>query len=184
MAVGNKLVKAIFSDGNLVITDYTDVTTAPITEQTVEVTLPGGAAELPVTVLGDYNPSTPATNPMTITPADVTAGATSFGDGVYRIHIEQETTISGTPYTLTFDERILYIPEIDNCILEKTDSYLQASCKNCKSDKALTLLQELVVVRQAAQLDLNLARYTAADKKVTLLTNLCAGSTCTCVCGC
>lgn len=177
-----KPIQISFVSGNLVIQDYQNFTVSAATaDVVVKITLPGGTEEVTVTDLGGSYTQHQNATPMTITPAAVTAGATSFLDGVYRINVTQALT-SGDP--LVTDIRVLYIPEIDACILKKTDSYLQASCNNCKSAKTLNLLQELVVVRQAAQLDINLSRFTAAAKKVTLLTNLCTGSSCACVCGC
>lgn len=178
-----KPIQISFVSGNLVIQDYQNFTVSAATEDVVvKITLPG-AEEVTVagTDLGESYTQRQNLIPMTITPSAVTEGATSFPDGVYRINVSHLLTDTST---LTTDIRVLYIPEIDACILKKTDSYLQASCNNCKSKKTLNLLQELVVVRQAAQLDINLSRFAAAAKKVTLLTNLCTGASCACVCGC
>ena len=83
-----------------------------------------------------------------------------------------------------FDERILHIPKIDEGISTKLDAYLKGICDKCKNGNLLDTLQELVSIRQGAQLDLNASRFTAAAKKVTLMSNIVAGTGCDCLCGC
>jgi hypothetical protein len=174
-----KPVKIDFYDKQIRVQDYTNFTTYPATSQTVTVTLPGAVAvNVTSKDLGFYQLSSNA-NPMLIKPTVFGVGA--FPDGVYRVAITQ---VNNRSMPLEADEQFLYIPAIDACILKKTDTYLRSSCNNCKSDANLKLLQELVVIRQAAQLDLNLGQYSAAASKVILLTNLCTGASCKCICGC
>ena len=148
----------------------------------VFITIPGATEEsLTVGNLGSYNASSPSTAPLTVEPADVTTETGStFRDGVYRFRVTY--VIGDTSHS--FDERILHVPRIDNCIAKKLDEYLAKLCDKCQNDNLLRQLQELVVLRQGAQLDINAGRFTAADKKVTLMSNICTGSSCTCVCGC
>lgn len=173
-----KPVRIYFENHNLRVQDFTDFTEHPANSQTVKLTVPGMTAQV-ITDLGFYTLTNTDTNPMEITPAAANAGV-SFPDGVYRLEITQYSNSD----TLEVDTRLLYIPEIDNCILNKTDTYLRSSCENCKSSAVLNLLQELVIIRQAAQLDINLQQYEEASLKVNLLTNLCTGASCTCICGC
>ena len=175
-----KPVKIDFFNGQLRVKDYTNFTTYPASTQTVTVTLPGAATGVVATNLSYYVLGETA-NPMLMKPASVGLTGTVFPDGLYRVEIDQVNIDNSI---LEADERFLYIPAIDECILKKTDSYLQSTCKNCQGDAALTLLQELVVLRQAAFLDVNFGRFAEAALKVNLLTNLCTGASCTCICGC
>tara|TARA_R110000787_G_scaffold219016_1_gene327717 strand:+ start:150 stop:692 length:543 start_codon:yes stop_codon:yes gene_type:complete len=176
-----KLVKIEFVSGVLRVQDYTNFFTYPHSAQTVAVTLPGATTSVSLSgsQLGYYVVGSNK-NPMLIQP-ETFSGVAVFPDGVYRVQITQ---ISLNNLALNADERLLYIPVIDACILKKTDTYLRSSCDNCKSDSSLKLLQELVIIRQAAQLDINLGQYSAAAAKVILLTNLCTGASCKCICGC
>ena len=174
-----KPVRIYFEKKNLYIQDFTDFTEHAATSQTVKLTVPGRTVQA-ITDLGFYTTTNADTNPMEITPAAANAGV-SFPDGVYRLEITQYTN---TNTVLEVDAWLLFIPEIDKCILKKTDAYLRSSCENCKSSAVLNLLQELVIIRQAAQLNINAQQYEEASLKVKLLTNLCTGSSCTCICGC
>lgn len=104
----------------------------------------------------------------------------SFPDGVYRIQVD--FNIGDDAYT--FDEYFLITAALDDCISTKLETYLASSCNKCKSTKQLQTLQELVSLRQGAQLDINRNRITAAEEKMTLMSNICTGSSCTCICGC
>jgi hypothetical protein len=176
-----KPVKVFFSSNQrlLVVNDHTNFTVNPYSSQTVAITTPGETIAVTPTSLGNYV-NGQNNNPMNISPSSIGLGD-KFLDGIYRVAIKLTTTSFAV---LEVDERILFIPAIDACILKKTDTYLRSSCDNCKSDANLKLLQELVVIRQAAQLDLNLGQYAAAAQKVTLLSNLCTGASCKCICGC
>jgi len=175
-----KPVKVYFSKDILFVEDFTDFSVYNASNQVVKLTLPGAVEATTITNLGFYVTSSTDLNPMRITSASAGAGDV-FPDGIYRLEITQ---ITSTGVVLSTDEYLLYIPAIDKCILKKTDNYLRSSCDNCKSDSVLKLLQELVIIRQAVRLDLNLGQYAAAAQKVTLLTNLCTGSSCKCICGC
>lgn len=129
----------------------------------------------------DYLLDQPWSRPITIAPGDVDLiTTTTYPDGVYRFRVD--FNLSSTAYA--FDEYLLHVPAIDKCINEKLDTYLASTCDKCKETKQLNTLQELVVLRQGAQLDINANRITAAEKKVTLMSNICTGSSCTCICGC
>lgn len=136
--------------------------------------------------LGSYDAANPHSFTLDIAPEDVAAEtATSFRDGIYRFRI---TYVIGAD-TYVFEEYFLHIPVIDACISEKLATYLKSMCDLCKEKKQLQTLQELVTIRQGVLLDLGLAspsdaRITSANEKVTLLTNICEGTGCTCVCGC
>ena len=174
-----KPVRIYFEKNILYVQDFTDFSVNNAQSQSVHLTVPGKAAIL-VTDLGFYGTTNSNNNPMKITPASANAGEV-FPDGVYRLKINQYTN---TNILLEVDERFLFMPEIDKCILKKTDKYLRSSCDNCKSTTALNLLQELVIIRQAAQLNINNQQYEEAALKIKLLTNLCTGGSCTCICGC
>ena len=182
MAVA-KLVKIDFQNSiTLRIQDYTNFDVYVGSAQTVTITLPGEVSGQEPSSLGSYQLNN-TLNPMLIKPESLGLSAgLDFPDGVYRVQITQLS--SNTAVVLETDEHFLFLNSIDKCILQKTDKYLRSSCDNCKSDANLKLLQELVVIRQAAQLDLNLGQYAAATSKVTLLTNLCTGASCKCICGC
>ena len=149
----------------------------------VFVTIPGSTTEESLTVahLGSYNKNSPSTAPLTVEPADVSAETGStFRDGVYRFRITY--SIGGTVHT--FDERILHTPAIDECISTKLTEYLNLVCDKCQNDNLLRTIMELVSIRTGAQIDLDNGQVTAADKKVTLMSNICTGSSCRCICGC
>jgi len=157
------------------------------TNLTVKITVPGKDEETLLDdaansgSLGTYSFSNPWSFPLIVEPADVAAETGStFRDGVYRIRVDFD--ISSTNYA--FDERFLYIPVIDKCISDKLEAYLKSSCDKCKETQQLNTLQELVVLRQGAQLDINEGRYTEAANKVTYMSNICTGSSCACICGC
>jgi len=129
----------------------------------------------------NYVLAQPWGNPLEITPSKVPSITTStFPDGLYRFQVDY--SFGGTTYS--FDEYTLYLATIDTCISTKLDTYLASSCDKCKETQQLQTLQELVSLRTGAQLDVNAARYTAAERKVTLMSNICTGSSCTCICGC
>ena len=131
--------------------------------------------------LGDYSLINPWSYPLIVEPADVTAETGStFRDGLYKLSVEFD--IDSTTYA--FFEYYLHIPEIDACIAKKLDDYIASSCTKCKEKKQLVTLQELVVLRQGAQLDINEGRYTEAANKVTYMSNICTGTGCSCICGC
>lgn len=131
--------------------------------------------------LGDYSLVNPWSYPLIVEPADVASETGStFRDGVYQFHLEYD--IDATTYV--YDEYFLYVPEIDACINEKLDNYIASSCTKCKESQQLVTLQELVVLRQGAQLDINAGRYTEAANKVTYMSNICTGTGCSCICGC
>ena len=174
-----KPVRIYFEKIVLYVQDFTDFNEHNAQSQTVTLTVPGEDPQV-ITDLGFYGTTNANTNPMKITPAAANAGDV-FVDGVYRLEIVQYTSNN---FIFEVDERLLYIPEIDSCILKKTDTYLRSSCDNCKSTAALNLLQELVIIRQAAQLNINNQQYEEAALKVKLLTNLCTGASCACICGC
>ena len=152
----------------------------------VKVTIPGATTEetLAAGIIGgsgDYTLNNPWSNPVKIEPADVTAETGStFRDGIYRFNVSY--AIGDDTYS--FDERILYIPIIDAAISTKLDAYLAGVCDKCANGGLLDTLQELVSLRQGAQLDLNAGRNTAAAKKVTLMSNISTGASCNCICGC
>lgn len=173
-----KPVRIYFEKDILKVQDYTDFTEFTAQSQSVTLTVPGKSPQL-ISDLGFYGTTNANNNPMEITPAAANAGVV-FPDGVYRLEIIQYSPGA----TLEVDERLLFMPAIDKCILKKTDKYLRSSCDNCKSTSALNLLQELVIIRQAAQLNINSGQFEEAALKVKLLTNLCTGSSCTCICGC
>ena len=148
-------------------------------------TTPGedGAAEQ--TILTDagytYYLSQAWSYPISIEPGEVpSVTGSTFPDGVYRIRVN--FSIGDDAYT--FDEYFLHTAAIDECISAKLEAYLASSCTKCKSTKQLNTLSELVVLRQGTQLDINQNRITAAEEKVTLMSNICTGSSCTCPCGC
>ena len=180
MATGYWRIK--FNAPNFELEDHLPSGTARGSLQ-VFITVPGADEEESLTPanLGSYDASNPSAAPLTVEPADVTAETGStFRDGVYRFRVTY--VIQGA--THVFDERILHVPVIDECIAKKLDDYLTKLCNKCQNDNLLRQLQELVVLRQGAQLDINAGRFTAAAKKVTLMSNICTGSSCTCVCGC
>ena len=156
------------------------------TSLVVKVTIPGATTEetLAAGIIGgsgDYTLNNPWSNPVKIEPADVTAETGStFRDGIYRFNVSY--AIGDDTYS--FDERILYIPIIDAAISTKLDAYLAGVCDKCANGGLLDTLQELVSLRQGAQLDLNAGRNTAAAKKVTLMSNISTGASCNCICGC
>ncbi len=136
--------------------------------------------------LGSYDVDNPHSFTLDIAPGDVSdETGTSFRDGIYRFKIVY--SIGSDQYT--FEEYFLHIPVIDKCISDKLETYLKSMCNLCKEKKQLQTLQELVTIRQGVLLDLGLAspsdaRVTSANEKITLLTNICKGTGCTCVCGC
>lgn len=156
------------------------------TSLVVKVTIPGATteetlADAIIGSAGDYALDNPWSNPLKIEPADVTAETGStFRDGIYRFNI---SFVIGS-VTYAFDERILHIPVIDAAISTKLDTYLAGVCDKCANGGLLDTLQELVSLRQGAQLDLNAGRNTAAVKKVTLMSNISTGASCNCICGC
>jgi hypothetical protein len=183
MATGYWRLKAV--SGNFQLFDHLPNATTRTT-LVVKVTIPGAATEetLAAGIIGgaeDYTLDNPWSNPVKIEPADVTAETGStFRDGIYRFNVSYD--IGGTVYS--FDERILYIPIIDAAISTKLDAYLAGVCDKCANGGLLDTLQELVSLRQGAQLDLNAGRNTAAAKKVTLMSNISTGASCNCICGC
>jgi hypothetical protein len=178
-------------EGNFELFDHLPIESAR-SSFTVKITIPGATtaevlldgadqAALNAKNIGTYALAAPATGTLLVEPGDVTAETGStFRDGVYRFEISYAA--GGTTYS--FDERILFVPVIDTCISTKLDAYLAAMCDKCTTHDKLKTLQELVSIRQGAQLDINAARYSAADKKVTLMSNICTGASCDCVCGC
>tara|TARA_R100001510_G_C7654366_1_gene213016 strand:+ start:213 stop:767 length:555 start_codon:yes stop_codon:yes gene_type:complete len=157
------------------------------TNLTVKITVPGTEEATLLDdaanagSLGTYSFTNPWSFPLTVEPADVsTETGSTFRDGVYRIRVDFD--ISATNYA--FDEHFLYIPVVDKCISDKLDAYLKSSCDKCADTEKLQTLQELVVLRQGAQLDINEGRYTEAANKVTYMSNICTGSSCACICGC
>lgn len=182
MATGYWRLKAV--SGNFQLFDHLPNATTR-TSLVVKVTIPGATEETLaagiIGSVGDYLLDNPWSNPLKIEPADVTAETGStFRDGVYRFNVSYD--IGGTVYE--FDERILYIPVIDAAISTKLDTYLAGVCDKCANGGLLDTLQELVSLRQGAQLDLNAGRNTAAAKKVTLMSNISTGASCNCICGC
>ena len=162
----------------------------------VKITVPGIAEEelypdvptftadqsgLDAANIGAYSLVNPWSYPLIVEPADVAAETGStFRDGVYRIRVDY--TVGAVVYN--FDEHFLHLPVADACISKKLDAYLASSCDKCKNKIQLNTLQELVAIRQGAQLDVNAGRITEAGLKTTLLCNICAGASCTCICGC
>ena len=176
--------KVNFVLGRFHLQDFTPVGTAR-TNLSVKITIPGALEEETLTGLtgstGDYDLSNPHSFPLKIEPVDVTAETGSlFRDGVYRFNVSFD--IGSTTYT--FDERILHIPVIDTAISMKLDAYLRDLCNKCSNADKLRTLQELVVLRQGAQLDINAERFAAAAEKVTLMSNISTGASCDCICGC
>lgn len=128
-----------------------------------------------------YYLSQPWSFPISINPGDVgSITTTTFPDGVYRLQVDYN--IGADAYE--FDEYFLITAKIDECISTKLETYLASSCHKCKSTQQLQTLQELVSLRQGAQLDINRNRITAAEEKLTLMSNICTGSGCSCICGC
>ena len=172
--------------GNFELLDHLPNGTARTVDSlVVKITIPGATTEETLASLigasGDYQLANPWSYPLKIEPADVVAETGStFRDGVYRLNVTY--AISAVDYN--FDERILHIPKIDEGISTKLDAYLKGICDKCKNGNLLDTLQELVSIRQGAQLDLNASRFTAAAKKVTLMSNIVAGTGCDCLCGC
>lgn len=172
---------------NFVLYDHLPNGTAR-TELDVKIQIPGATAyeDLTEADLGSYDVDNPHSYTLNIAPGDVAAEtATSFRDGIYRFKI---TYVIGAD-TYVFEEYFLHIPVIDKCISDKLETYLKSMCDLCKEKKQLQTLQELVTIRQGVLLDLGLAspsdaRVTSANEKITLLTNICKGTGCTCVCGC
>jgi len=182
MATGYWKINVV--NGNFELQDFTPVGTAR-TNLVVKLTIPGATEEETLTGLtgstGDYDVANPHSFPLKIEPADVTAETGStFRDGVYRFNVSFDITST----TYTFDERFLYIPKVDAAISTKLDAYLKDLCNKCSSADKLRTLQELVVLRQGAQLDINADRFTAAAEKATLMTNISTGASCDCICGC
>jgi hypothetical protein len=182
MATGYWKVNVV--NGNFELQDFTPISSTRVS-LVVKLTIPGASAEETLSGItgstGDYDPANPHSFPLKIEPADVTAETGStFRDGVYRFNVTFQ--ISGVTYT--FDQRILHLPVIDAAISTKLDAYLKDLCDKCNNTEKLRTLQELVVLRQGAQLDINAARYTAAAEKVTLMSNISTGASCTCICGC
>lgn len=179
--------KSIAGAVNFVLYDHLPNETAR-TGLDVRIKIPGKTAYefLTEADLGSYDAANPHSFTLDIAPGDVSdETGTSFRDGVYQFYIRY--TIGSDTYT--FEEYFLHIPVIDKCISDKLDTYLKSMCDLCKEKKQLQTLQELVVIRQGVLLDLGLAtppdaRVTSAKEKVTLLDNICKGSSCTCVCGC
>ena len=154
-------------------------------EETLIDTTGGADATEEQTLVTDagytYLLAQPWSQPFSIETGDVPSVTTStFPDGVYRFQVY--FNVSSTAYA--FDEYLLHVPAIDKCISDKLTTYLASACDKCKEKQQLVTLQELVVLRQGAQLDINANRITAAEKKVTLMSNICTGSSCTCICGC
>jgi hypothetical protein len=190
MATGYWRIKT-GKQGNFELLDHLPIESAR-SVLTVKITIPGAStaevlldaadqAAVNAKNIGTYALAAPATGTLLVEPADVVAETGStFRDGVYRFEI---SFVAGGA-TYSFDERILYVPAIDTCISTKLDTYLAAMCDKCTTHDKLSTLQELVSIRQGAQLDVNAERYTAADKKVTLMSNICTGASCDCVCGC
>jgi hypothetical protein len=182
MATGYWRLKAV--SGNFQLFDHLPNATTR-TSLVVKVTIPGATTEETLADIiggaGDYTLNNPWSNPVKIEPADVTAETGStFRDGIYRFNI---SFVIGSD-TYVFDERILYIPSIDAAISTKLDTYLAGVCDKCANGGLLDTLQELVSLRQGAQLDLNAGRNTAAARKVTLMSNISTGALCNCICGC
>ena len=175
--------------GDLVVKINTPGRHTVLQEETLVNTTPGAdtAAEqvlvdtFQTSVATTYYLANPWTSPIVVSAGMVPSITTStFPDGLYRLQVD--FNISSTAYT--FDEHFLYLASIDECISKKLDTYLASVCDKCKETKQLQTLQELVSLRTGAQLDVNAGRYTAAERKVTLMSNICTGSSCTCICGC
>lgn len=185
MATGYWRIKTV--DGNFHLFDHLPNSTARanltvrilcVGKYTQEVLLQDSAN---AGTLGTYSLTNPWSYPLIVEPADVTSETGStFRDGVYRLDVEYD--ISAVDYT--FSEYFLHIPVIDACIASKLADYIASSCTKCKEQKQLVTLQELVVLRQGAQLDINEGRYTEAANKVTYMSNICTGTGCSCICGC
>lgn len=158
------------------------------TSMNVYIQIPGqdDYETLTLADLGSYDTTNPHSFTIDIAPGDVSdETGTSFRDGIYRFKVVY--SFGGDTYT--YEEYYLFIPVIDKCISDKLETYLKSSCDLCKEKKQLQTLQELVVIRQGVVLDLGLknppdARVTSANEKITLLSNICKGNSCTCVCGC
>ena len=162
---------------------------------TVKITVPGLTEEALLTAadqsaltakgIGLYTLAIPSRDPLIVEPGDVTAETGStFRDGVYKFYVSFTATVSGSATSHVFEEHVLYTPVIDAAISTKLDAYLASSCDKCKNTKQLNTLQELVSLRQGTQLDINAGRITEAGLKVTLMSNISTGASCTCVCGC
>lgn len=171
--------------GDLVVKINTPGRHTTLQAETLVDTTPGADSNAEQTIITDagygYLLDNPSSVSFDIEAGDVPSVTTStFPDGVYRFQVDFD--LSGTDYE--FDEYLLHVPAIDKCISDKLTTYLASTCDKCKETKQLNTLQELVVLRQGAQLDINANRITAAEKKVTLMSNICTGSSCTCICGC
>lgn len=185
MATGYWRIQTV--DGNFHLTDHLP-NSAARTNLTVSIECVGAYNEEALLTdaanagtLGSYSLTNPWSYPLIVEPADVTAETGStFRDGVYKL--EADFDISSTNYA--FAEYFLHIPVIDACIVKKLADYIASSCTKCKEKKQLVTLQELVVLRQGAQLDINEGRYTEAANKVTYMSNICTGTGCSCICGC
>jgi hypothetical protein len=171
--------------GDLVVKINTPGRHTTLQAETLVDTTSGADATAEQNILTDAGYTYLLANPFSAS-FDIEAGdvpsvtTTTFPDGVYRFQADFD--LSGTDYE--FDEYLLHVPAIDKCISDKLTTYLASTCDKCKQTKQLNTLQELVVLRQGAQLDINANRITAAEKKVTLMSNICTGSSCTCICGC
>lgn len=167
-------------NGNFTLYDHTPIETDR-TSLVVQVTLPTTTVAITLNnnSLG-YDLTNPASYPITIEPGDLTPPRSSFEDGIYRIQVSYNITT--TPYT--YDEYHMYIPTIDMCISDKLDTYLASLCTKCGNKELLHTLNELVVLRQGAHLDMANGRITKADQKITMMKNICTGTGCNCSCGC
>jgi hypothetical protein len=104
----------------------------------------------------------------------------NFPDGLYDLDVS--LTVDFEVYN--FQEKFLMLYQVDSCLVDKIQEFLDQKSCECKGMKKRELLSKMIILKEGLSLDLKYERYAEMEYKLQTIYHLCDEPICKSACSC